>query len=41
VSPGDVAVAVNGLRVLYDYLVATRASGDANLSTADAQTEEA
>jgi hypothetical protein len=40
-SPGDVAAAVNGLRVLYDHLVTTRASGDANLSTADAQTEEA
>jgi hypothetical protein len=40
-SPGDVAAAVSGLRAVYDHVVATRASADADLQVADTETEEA
>ena len=40
-SPGDVAAAVNGLRAVFDHIVTTRAAADADLETADAETEEA
>ena len=37
VSPGDVAAAINGYRAVFDHLVTTRASTDAQLDTADAE----
>ena len=37
VSLGDVAAAVNGYRAVFDHLVATRASTDAQLDAADAE----
>jgi hypothetical protein len=40
-APGDVAAAVTGLRAVFDHIVATRASADADLETADTETEEA
>jgi iron uptake system EfeUOB component EfeO/EfeM len=40
-SPGDVAAAVNGLRAVFDHIVSTRAAVDAEVQTADAETEEA
>jgi hypothetical protein len=40
-SLGDVAAAVSGLRAVYDHVVTTRASADADLDAADAETEEA
>ena len=33
VAPGDVAAAVNGYRAVFDHLVATRATADADLDT--------
>jgi hypothetical protein len=33
ISHGDVASAINGLRALYDHLVANRSTADADLST--------
>ena len=40
-SPGDVAAAVNGLRAVFDHIVTARAAVDADVQTADAETEEA
>jgi hypothetical protein len=40
-SLGDVAAAVSGLRAVYDHIVTTRASADADLEAADTETEEA
>lgn len=40
-SPGDVAAAVNGLRAVFDHIVTTRAAVDAEIQTADTETEEA
>jgi hypothetical protein len=40
-SPGDVAAAVNGLRAVFDHIVTTRAAVDAEVQTADTETEEA
>jgi hypothetical protein len=40
-SLGDVAAAVSGLRAVYDHVVTTCASADADLDAADAETEEA
>jgi hypothetical protein len=40
-SPGDVAAAVDGLRAVFDHIVTTRSSADADLETADVETEEA
>jgi hypothetical protein len=37
VSPGDVAAAITGYRAVFDHLVATRASTDAQLDGADAE----
>ncbi|HJQ51408.1 MAG TPA: hypothetical protein VJ838_12925 [Gaiellaceae bacterium] len=37
VSPGDVAAAVNGYRAVFDHLVTTRATADAQLEAADAE----
>jgi hypothetical protein len=37
VSPGDVAAAINGYRAVFEHLVATRASTDAQLDAADAE----
>jgi hypothetical protein len=37
VSPGDVASAINGYRAVFDHLVATRATADAELDAADAE----
>jgi hypothetical protein len=37
VSPGDVAAAVNGYRAVYEHLVTTRATADAELDAADAE----
>jgi hypothetical protein len=37
VSPGDVAAAINGYRAVFDHLVATRASADADLGAAEAE----
>ena len=34
-SPGDVAAAINGYRAVFDYLVATRATADADFDAAD------
>jgi hypothetical protein len=34
VGPGDVAAAINGYRAVFDYLVSTRASADADLDDA-------
>jgi len=39
ISPGDVASAINGYRAVFDHLVATRATADAELDAAE--TEEA
>jgi iron uptake system EfeUOB component EfeO/EfeM len=36
-SPGDVASAINGYRAVFDHLVATRASADADLRAAEAE----
>jgi hypothetical protein len=35
-SPGDVAAAINGLRAVYDHLVTTRATADADFGDAQA-----
>ena len=40
-SPGDVAAAVNGLRAVFDHIVTTRSTADADLEAADVETEEA
>jgi hypothetical protein len=40
-SLGDVAAAVSGLRAVYDHIVTTRASADADLEAADTETEDA
>ena len=37
VSPGDVAAAINAYRAVFDHLVVTRASTDAQLDAADAE----
>jgi len=37
VSPGDVAAAVNGYRLVFDSLVTTRATADADLGAAGAE----
>jgi hypothetical protein len=34
VGPGDVAAAINGYRAVYDYVIATRSSADADLGSA-------
>jgi hypothetical protein len=36
-SPGDVSAAVNGYRAVFDHLVATRATADAELDAAEAE----
>ena len=36
-SPGDVAAAINGYRAVFDHLVTTRATADAELDAADAE----
>ena len=38
-SPGDVAAAINGYRAVFDFIVATRSSADADLNAAE-ETEE-
>jgi hypothetical protein len=40
-SPGDLAAAVNGYRVVYEHLVTTRAAADAHLSAEQLGAEEA
>jgi iron uptake system EfeUOB component EfeO/EfeM len=37
VSPGDVAAAINGYRAVFDHLVATHSTADADLGTAEAE----
>ena len=37
VSPGDVAAAVNGYRAVYEHLVTTRSTADAELGAAEAE----
>ena len=37
VSPGDVAAAVNGYRAVFDHLVVTRSTADAELDAADGE----
>jgi hypothetical protein len=34
-SPGDVAAAINGYRAVFDYLVATRSSADADFEASE------
>ena len=36
-SPGDIAAAVNGYRAVFDHLVTTRATADADLGAAEAE----
>jgi len=36
-SPGDVAAAVNGYRAVFDHLVTTRSTADADLGAVEAQ----
>jgi iron uptake system EfeUOB component EfeO/EfeM len=36
-SPGDIAAAINGLRAVFDHVVTTRATTDADLEAADAE----
>jgi len=38
-SPGDVAAAINGYRAVFDYIVSTRATADADFNAAE-ETEE-
>ena len=38
ISPGDVAAAINGYRAVFDHVVATRSSADADLD--DSELEE-
>jgi iron uptake system EfeUOB component EfeO/EfeM len=40
-SPGDLAAAVNGYRVVYEHLVTTRAAADPHLSAEQLGAEEA
>jgi len=40
-SPGAVAAAVNGLRAVFDHIVTTRSTADADLEAVDVETEEA
>jgi hypothetical protein len=35
IGPGDVAAAINGYRAVFEYLVSSRSSSDANISAAD------
>ena len=37
ISPGDVASAINGYRAVFDHLVATRATADAELDAAETE----
>jgi hypothetical protein len=37
ISPGDVASAINGYRAVFDHLVTTRATADAELDAAEAE----
>jgi hypothetical protein len=35
IGPGDVAAAINGYRAVFDYIVSSRSTSDADLSAAD------
>jgi hypothetical protein len=38
VGPGDVAAAINGYRAVYDYIISSRSTSDADLGAADDET---
>jgi hypothetical protein len=40
IGPGDVAAAINGYRAVYDYLIATRSTADADIDLAEVDERE-